>query len=245
MLSTHDEMTVGTDAPFFASPAEVTSTDEDAPDATAQTLAYSPHHIVGGSLHPGVIVETPGLANVEPPPIRYRPHLPKELSDSGRLSAMQLERIIYAGQAHEQRLADGSRAGISIGDGTGTGKTATLAGVILDNWFQWRRRAVWFSVKADLIEAVSDEFARLGLVPPIRLINDFPTDRRRDPIRRRDRLLHVPLADRPFEIGRSPDRPDNTLARERRGLDLRRGAQSEVRIRGRSRQIDPNGSGRA
>ena len=176
MLSTHDEMTVGTDAPFFASPAEVTSTDEDAPDATAQTLAYSPHHIVGGSPHPGVIVETPGLANVEPPPIRYRPHLPKELSDSGRLSAMQLERIIYAGQAHEQRLADGSRAGISIGDGTGTGKTATLAGVILDNWFQWRRRAVWFSVKADLIEAVSAEFARLGLVPPIRSINDFPTD---------------------------------------------------------------------
>ena len=169
-------MTVGTDAPIFASPAAVTSTDEDAPDATAQTLAYSPHHIVGGSPHPGVIVETPGLANVEPPPIRYRPHLPKELSDSGRLSAMQLERIIYAGQAHEQRLADGSRAGISIGDGTGTGKTATLAGVILDNWFQWRRRAVWFSVKADLIEAVSAEFARLGLVPPIRSINDFPTD---------------------------------------------------------------------
>ena len=89
---------------------------------------------------------------------------------------MQIERIIYAGQAHEQRLADGSRAGISIGDGTGTGKTATLAGIILDNWFQERRRAVWFSVKADLIEAVSDEFARLGLKPPIKLINDYPTD---------------------------------------------------------------------
>lgn len=89
---------------------------------------------------------------------------------------MQLERIIYAGQAHEQRLTDGARAGISIGDGTGTGKTATLAGVILDNWFQGRRRAVWFSVKADLIEAVSDEFDRLGIAPPIKLINDFPTE---------------------------------------------------------------------
>lgn len=89
---------------------------------------------------------------------------------------MQLERIIYAGQAHGQRLADGSRAGISIGDGTGTGKTATLAGVVLDNWFQGRRRSVWFSVKSDLIEAVSDEFARLDLKPPIKLINDFPTD---------------------------------------------------------------------
>jgi len=89
---------------------------------------------------------------------------------------MQIERIIYAGQAHEQKLADGSRAGISIGDGTGTGKTATLAGIILDNWFQGRQRAVWFSVKADLIEAVSDEFGRLGLSPPIKLINEFPTD---------------------------------------------------------------------
>ncbi|MEK7855868.1 MAG: strawberry notch family protein, partial [Acidobacteriota bacterium] len=110
---------------------------------------YSPRFITGGSPHPGVIVEPPGLANVEPPHIRYRPRLPKHLSETGKLSAMQLERIIYAGQAHEQRLADGSRAGISIGDGTGTGKTATLAGVILDNWFQGRRRAVWFSVKAD------------------------------------------------------------------------------------------------
>ncbi len=104
----------------------------------------------------------------------------KYLSETGKLSAMQLERIIYAGQAHEQRLADGSRAGISIGDGTGTGKTATLAGVILDNWFQGRRRAVWFSVKTDLIEAVSDEFKRLGLTPPIKLINNFPTDQEID-----------------------------------------------------------------
>ncbi|MEQ1606446.1 MAG: strawberry notch family protein [Pyrinomonadaceae bacterium] len=127
-----------------------------------------------------MLVEPPGLANVEPPPLRYRPRLPKDLSETGKLSAMQLERIIYAGQAHEQRLADGSRAGISIGDGTGTGKTATLAGVILDNWFHGRRRAVWFSVKADLIEAVSDEFKRLGLTPPIKLINDFPTDQEID-----------------------------------------------------------------
>ncbi len=176
MLSSQELGGSGTDA-LFAPPAVAEDFGPSAgPDTTNQILAYSPHHIVGGSPHPGVIVETPGLANVNPPSIRYRPHLPRQLSDTARLSAMQLERIIYAGQAHEQRLADGSRAGISIGDGTGTGKTATLAGVILDNWFQGRRRAVWFSVKADLIEAVSDEFTRLGLTPPIKLINDFPTD---------------------------------------------------------------------
>jgi hypothetical protein len=41
-------------------------------------------------------------------------------------------------------------------------------------------RAVWFSVKTDLMEAVSDEFKRLGLTPPIKLINDFPTDQEID-----------------------------------------------------------------
>lgn len=175
MLSSYQQ-SAGTAAPFSATAAATVSVETSEPDTTNQILAYAPRFVVGGASHPGVIVEPPGLANVEPPPIYYRPSLPKELSETGKLSAMQFERIIYTGQAHGQRLVDGSRAGISIGDGTGTGKTATLAGVILDNWFQGRRRAVWFSVKADLSEAVSDEFARLGLTPPIKLINDFPTD---------------------------------------------------------------------
>ncbi|MGH9947051.1 MAG: strawberry notch family protein [Pyrinomonadaceae bacterium] len=178
MLSSQGQMTAGTAAPIPAvatATATVVSTEAYGPDTEARITAYVPRYVVGGAPHPGVIVEPPGLANVEPPPIAYRPHLPKELCTSGKLSAMQFERIIYAGQAHGQRLPDGARAGISIGDGTGTGKTATLAGVILDNWFQGRKRAVWFSVKADLIEAVSDEFRRLGLTPPIKLINDYPT----------------------------------------------------------------------
>ena len=137
---------------------------------------YVPHWITGGAKHPGLIVETPGFANVAPPPITYRPRLPKILSENGLMSGFQTERIIYAGQAHEQRLANGARAGISIGDGTGTGKTATLAGIILDNWFCGRRKTVWFSVKTDLIEAVREEFERLGFKIPIRLINEFAPD---------------------------------------------------------------------
>ena len=183
MLSGQENTTPSIAAPVLSNqfvgiwPATETATVQvEVRETAVQPQAYVPHHILGGAPHPGVIVETPGLANVEPPPVTYRPHLPKGLCVSGKLSAMQLERIIYSGQAHQQRLADGARAGISIGDGTGTGKTATLAGIILDNWFQERRRSVWFSVKADLIEAVSDEFQRLGLTPPIKLINDFPTD---------------------------------------------------------------------
>ena len=179
MYSIQERSSEGLSAPVLTS-SNTTPTVEHHSQPDLDINIYSPRFIIGGSPHPGVIVEPPGLANVEPPPLRYRPRLPKDLSETGKLSAMQLERIIYAGQAHEQRLADGSRAGISIGDGTGTGKTATLAGVILDNWFQRRRRAVWFSVKTDLIEAVSDEFKRLGLAPPIKLINNFPTDQEID-----------------------------------------------------------------
>ncbi len=40
---------------------------------------YIPHWITDGPKHPGLIVETPGLANVTPPPITYRPNLPKKL----------------------------------------------------------------------------------------------------------------------------------------------------------------------
>lgn len=183
MLSSQNPLTRGTTAPLSVFPAgtaaataPAVSTPVEGPNTENQILAYAPRYVVGGASHPGVIVEPPGLANVEPPPITYRPYFPKELSESGKLSSMQIERIIYAGQAHGQRLAEGSRAGISIGDGTGTGKTATLAGIFLDNWFRERRRAVWFSVKSDLIEAVLEEFKRLGLVPPIKLINDYPTD---------------------------------------------------------------------
>ena len=141
-----------------------------------EPLVYAPHYLIGGSKHPGLIVETSGLANVAPPPVTYRPHLPRELSDKAILSAIQIERVIYAGQAHAQLLPTGARAGISIGDGTGTGKTSTLAGIILDNWFQARRKTVWFSVKADLIEAVREEFERLGFRIPIKLINEFAPD---------------------------------------------------------------------
>lgn len=144
-----------------------------AQNLTFEPLLYEPQYLRGGAKHPGLIVETPGLANVTPPAITYRPHLPGALSENGLISEIQFERIIYAGQAHAQKLPCGAQAGISIGDGTGAGKTGALAGIVLDNWFQNRRRTVWFSVKADLIEAVREEFERLGFKIPIILINDF------------------------------------------------------------------------
>ena len=143
----------------------------------AKENLYICHHLTGGAKHPGRIVETPGLANIKPPRPTYRPCLPKELIETGKISEIQLERIVYAGQAHGQFLPGGggkpARAGISIGDGTGVGKTTTLLGIILDNWFRGRKRTVWFSVKSDLIKAVRDEMQRLGIHIPIQLVGDY------------------------------------------------------------------------
>jgi hypothetical protein len=82
---------------------------QEAKTGCNEPLIYEPHWISGGMKHPGLIVETPGLANVAPPPITYRPHLPNGLNNHGLISGVQFERIIYAGQAHEQRLANGAQ----------------------------------------------------------------------------------------------------------------------------------------
>jgi hypothetical protein len=43
------------------------------------------------------------MAAVLPPVVTYRPHLDPEIVRCGKLSDIQLERVIYAGQRHEQR----------------------------------------------------------------------------------------------------------------------------------------------
>lgn len=66
------------------------------------------------------------------------------------MSALQLESITYASQAHDQLLPDGSRAGFLIGDGAGVGKGRTIAGIIYENYLKGRKKALWISVSNDL-----------------------------------------------------------------------------------------------
>ena len=114
------------------------------------------------------------MAAVTPPDITYRPHLAPEIISEGLLSDIQLERVIYAGQRHEQRLPDGSRAGFFVGDGTGVGKGRVLAGIIADNWNQNRQRAIWLSVNNDLLESARRDLTDLGLANiPLARINDY------------------------------------------------------------------------
>lgn len=110
------------------------------------------------------------MAAVSAPPIKHKLHVPAEVIagyklDDGTqvgISDLQLEAVALAGQAHSQTLPDGTRRGVMIGDGTGVGKAREIAGIILDNWNQGRKRAVWISKNKSLLEPARDEWKKVG-----------------------------------------------------------------------------------
>jgi hypothetical protein len=140
-------------------------------------VPYVPATLADGPAHPGPIVESATMAAAKPPDITYRPCLPPAILTESRLSNIQWERVIYTGQRHLQRLPDGARAGFFVGDGTGVGKGRALAAIIGDNWFQGRRRAVWFSVNKTLLEATRRDLHDLGLSIPLAIVNDEAADK--------------------------------------------------------------------
>lgn len=153
-------------------------------DPVYETYNLQAMRIGGAAEHPTALVQSAAMASVPPPVPTYRPVLPKSLVADGLLSAPQLESVIYAGNAHEAHLkgwfkrgeiegqlmaaAEGDegafrlRKGWFLGDGTGCGKGRQVAGIILDNWLQGRRRAVWVSKSDKLIEDARRDWMALG-----------------------------------------------------------------------------------
>jgi predicted RNA methylase len=139
--------------------------------------------IPGARAHPTRLVQSAAMASVAPPKPSYRPLLPENIR--ALLSDAQLETVIYAGQAHGDHLAgawtvdetwdriatapeDAAKAvrfrrGFMIGDGTGVGKGRQAAAILLDNWLQGRRKAVWISKSDKLIEDAQRDWSALGM----------------------------------------------------------------------------------
>lgn len=92
----------------------------------------------------------------------YHLSIPPETINSGHLSALQLEAITYASQAHEHLLPDGSRAGFLVGDGAGVGKGRTIAGIIYENYLKGRKKSLWFSVSNDLRYDAERDLSDIG-----------------------------------------------------------------------------------
>jgi predicted RNA methylase len=152
-------------------------------DAIYEAYGLQAIRIPGSTAHPTKLVQSAAMASVAPPKPGYRPMLPTNIR--ALLSDAQLETVIYAGEAHSDFLA-GSwtvdatfdlvqaapadtenavrfRRGFMLGDGTGAGKGRQSAGIILDNWLQGRRKAVWISKSDKLIEDAQRDWSALGM----------------------------------------------------------------------------------
>ncbi|MGE5608194.1 MAG: strawberry notch-like NTP hydrolase domain-containing protein, partial [Bacillota bacterium] len=121
-------------------------------------------HIPGSQPHPTDLVQSAAMSSVLPPEPTYVPAIPQSLIDCGLLSDAQVEAVVYAGQAHQQFLEDGSRKGFFIGDGTGVGKGRDLCGIILDdfNRHPGPRKAIWITKGPKLFNDAKRDWTDLG-----------------------------------------------------------------------------------
>ncbi|MEO5322858.1 bifunctional class I SAM-dependent methyltransferase/DEAD/DEAH box helicase [Mesorhizobium sp. CC13] len=162
-----------------AQPAE----DAGITDAIYEAYGVQAIRIPGSQAHPTPLVQSAAMASVMPPRPNYRPRLPHNILEL--LSDAQLETVIYAGEAHAEFLAGAwtvddtfdvvcaaaedaanavrFRQGFMIGDGTGVGKGRESAAIILDQWMQGRRKAVWISKSDKLIEDAQRDWSALGM----------------------------------------------------------------------------------
>ncbi|NJR31532.1 MAG: DEAD/DEAH box helicase family protein [Chamaesiphon sp. CSU_1_12] len=165
---------------------------------------YTPYQsgieIDGASPHPSKICESISMAAIDCPLPTVRPTLPKEIIDKNLASDCQLETLIQACQSHSKLLdtpwyiaENGQikvalpdnpqgkyhRQGYFCGHNTGLGKSRIIALLILTNWCENRKRAVWVSKNDKLLEDARKEWVAVGgnaeqIVPLSKFAQDRP-----------------------------------------------------------------------
>ena len=170
-------------------------------EQTGVYLPYRPSRIIFAKAgeHPTPLVESVAMGSIPAPVPDYLPSLPERTITERLLSASQLETVVYAGHAWSQTipgrfkpdkegvgltLADDGEAyrkGFFLGDGTGAGKGRQIAACILDNWLQGRRRNIWVTKNAPLLDDARRDWTALGgLNGDIQPISNWKID---EPIR--------------------------------------------------------------
>lgn len=154
-------------------------------EPVGQYLPYRPSviTITGAVPHPTKLVESIAMGSIQAPIPSYEPRIPTHLISEGVVSESQLETLIYAGEAHETYLpgkfvtdpkhlilkedAQGKayKTGFFLGDGTGAGKGRQIALIILDQWLRDRRKHIWITENAPLLEDARRDWSALGNVP--------------------------------------------------------------------------------
>lgn len=165
-------------------PVEYTGLEAPAPllEQTGVYLPYRPSRIIFAKAgeHPTSLVESVAMGSIPAPIPGYVPLLPERTVAERLLSSSQLETVVYAGHAWSQTipgrfkpdkegvgltLADDGhsyRKGFFLGDGTGAGKGRQIAACMLDNWLQGRRRNIWVTKNAPLLEDARRDWTALG-----------------------------------------------------------------------------------
>lgn len=129
---------------------------------------YTPFPMYANRAHPETVSQTISLACVSVTPPNYKHSIPENwlLESSSRLSGVQMDAVMLAGAAHEH-VIDGFRQGFIMGDGTGVGKGRQIVGMIVDNWFKNRKKALWvssssrlyFDADRDIKDVLKDDLA--------------------------------------------------------------------------------------
>jgi hypothetical protein len=139
--------------------------------------------IAGATPHPTSICESIAMSAIDPPHPTIQISLPAAVIDKNQASDCQLETLIYACQAHSKLLdtpwyitengqiavatpdnpaGKHHRNGYFVGANTGVGKSRIIALIILSNWCEGRKKAVWVSKNESLLPDCQRDWVAIG-----------------------------------------------------------------------------------